>query len=304
MMERNINMNDLYLIIQQNYSNINCIYTDDNGGELIMRLKIEFDSESSNADKDISKMKEFEAGFVSTIVKGIEGISLVVMDKVKEDVVLSEGNVYIPDEEWILVTKGSNLEEVLVQEHIDATRTNSNDINEVFEVFGIEAARNVIYKEFAKLIGINYRHLGLLADFMTNKGYIMPIDRHGINRGNAGPLAKSSFEETIDQLLQAGIHGKIDNMDGVSANIMMGQIAPAGTGFPQILLDEKMMVEELKKRPPRTKIKADKQTDQEVVNKYLNIPEYCNDGVGIAFDIDNIEEEKFKLSNIPKVHIE
>ena len=153
-----------------------------------------------------------------------------------------------------------------------------------------------------KLIGINYRHIGLLADFMTNKGYIMPIDRHGINRGNAGPLAKSSFEETIDQLLQAGVHGKIDNMDGVSANIMMGQIAPAGTGFPQILLDEKMMVEEMKKRPAKQKI--EKMSDQEVVNKYMNITEFCQEGVGINFDIDNIPDENIKLSSIPKVEIE
>jgi DNA-directed RNA polymerase II subunit RPB1 len=314
MMERNITMNDLYLIIQYNFSNINCIYNDDNAGELIMRLKIEFDSDSNNADKDINKMREFEQKFTSTIVKGVPGISHVLMDKIKDyvkdskdevtkqSVSLAECNIYVPDDEWILITKGSNLEDVLIQDHVDASRTISNDVIEVYEMFGIEAARNIIYREFHKLIGINYRHVGLLADFMTNKGYIMPIDRHGINRGNAGPLAKSSFEETIDQLLQAGVHGKVDNMDGVSANIMMGQIAPAGTGFPQILLDEKMMVEEMKKRPPKQKI--EKVSDQEVVNKYMNIPEFCQDNVGINFDLDNIPDENIRLSNIPKVEIE
>ena len=321
MMERYITMNDLYLIIQTNFPNINCIYNDDNAGELVMRLKIEFESDSNNADKDIVKIKEFEEKFTSTIVKGVPGINHVIMDKIKEfiknlkigfegthigiseSVSISEGYNYTQDEEWILVTKGSNLEEVLIQDHVDATRTISNDVNEVYEIFGIEAARNIIYREFSKLISLNYRHVGLLADFMTNKGYIMPIDRHGINRGNAGPLAKSSFEETIEQLLQAGVHGKIDNMDGVSANIMLGQIAPAGTGFPQILLDEKMMVDEFKKRP-QTKTKLPKITDQEVVNKYMNIPEYCLDGVGINFELDNIHDEGIKLSNIPKVQIE
>ena len=271
-----------------------------------MRLKLEFDSDSNNADKDIIKMREFESKFVSTIVKGVPGISHVIMDKVKDfvaqDVALTEGNIYAPDDEWMLVTKGSNLEEVLIQEHVDQTRTISNDVNEIYEIFGIEAARNVILSEFSKLIGINYRHVGLLADFMTNKGYIMPIDRHGINRGNAGPLAKSSFEETIDQLLNAGVYGKIDNMDGVSANIMMGQIAPAGTGFPQILLDEKMMVEELKKRPPKPKI--EKMDAQEVVNKYFNIPDFCQEGVGINFDLDNVPTENIKLADIPKIRLE
>jgi hypothetical protein len=108
-------------------------------------------------------------------------------------------------------------------------------------------------------------------------------------------LAKSSFEETIEQLLHAGVYGKIDNMDGVSANIMMGQIAPAGTGVPEFLLDEKMMVEEMKKRPAKQKI--EKMSDQEVVNKYMNITEFCQEGVGINFDIDNIPDENIKLSS-------
>ncbi len=307
MMERGITMNDVYLIVQLNFANINCIYTDDNSSELIMRLKLEFDSDSHNADKDIIKIKEFEQKFVSTIIKGIPGISHVMMDKVKEniteDVKLSEGYSYVPDDEWILITSGSNLEEILIQEHVDATRTISNDVHEVYEIFGIEAARNIIYREFAKLLdSVNYRHIGMLADFMTSKGYIMPIDRHGINRGNAGPLAKSSFEETIEQLLHAGVYGKIDNMNGVSANIMMGQIAPAGTGFPEFLLDEKMMVEELKKRPPPSKM--EKVSDKEVVDKFMNIPEYCQDGVGFNFELENIPEENIKLSAIPKVQIE
>ena len=302
MMERNITMNDLYLIIQQNFTNINCVYNDDNAGELIMRIKLEFESDNNNADKDIVKIKEFEQKFISTIIKGIPGISHVMMDRVKTYVALNEGNVYAPNEEWILVSNGSNLEEVLIQEHIDTTRTISNDINEVYEIFGIEAARSIIYKELAKVINLTYRHVGLLSDFMTNKGYIMPIDRHGINRGNAGPLAKSSFEETIEQLLNAGVYGKVDNMDGVSANIMMGQLAPAGTGFPQFLLDEKMLMEEMKKRPIKPQV--EKADDQAVVDKFMNISDYCNDGVGINFSLDNVHEDKVKLSNIPKVMIE
>lgn len=303
MMERNISMNDLYLIIQQNFANVNCIYTDDNSGELIMRLKLEFDSDDNNADNDIRKMKDFEQKIVSTVVKGIPEISHVTMDSVKERVALTEGNVYTPVEERILITQGSNLREVLSQEHVDPNRTRSNDINEMLAMFGIEAARNTIIDEFSALVGsVSYRHVGLLADFMTHKGYIMPIDRHGINRGNAGPLAKSSFEETIEQLLQAGVFGKVDNMLGVSANIMMGHITPAGTGFPKVFLDEKMISDELKNRPVQPKL--EKMSDQEVVDKFMNISEFCQDGVGINFDLDNIPDDKVKLDHIPIVEIE
>ena len=85
---------------------------------------------------------------------------------------------------------------------------------------------------------VNYRHIALLCDIMTNRGYLMSIDRFGINRGNIGPLAKCSFEETTDQLFKAAIFGEVDKLLGVSSNIMMGQVPPCGTGESDIMIDE------------------------------------------------------------------
>ena len=86
---------------------------------------------------------------------------------------------------------------------------------------------------------INNRHIELLCDVMTNKGYMSAINRQGINRGDTGPLAKCSFEDTTDQLIKAGIFGEKDKLNGVSSNIMMGQTIKAGTGMCNIYLDEK-----------------------------------------------------------------
>ena len=93
---------------------------------------------------------------------------------------------------------------------------------------------------------MNYRHLSLLIYTMTYKGQLMSIDRHGINRGDIGPLAKSSFEETTDMLINASIFAEYDNVNGVSANVMLGQIAPCGTGDSEILLDEEYLYELMK----------------------------------------------------------
>ena len=91
---------------------------------------------------------------------------------------------------------------------------------------------------------INNRHIELLCDIMTNKGALMSIDRFGINRGNIGPLAKCSFEETTDQLFKAAIFGEKDKLTGVSSNIMMGQIPPCGTGETDIILDESKLLQD------------------------------------------------------------
>ena len=95
--------------------------------------------------------------------------------------------------------------------------------------------------------GVNYRHISLLVDTMTNKGALLSIDRHGINRSDIGPFAKCSFEETSDMLIKAGLFGEYDKINGVSANIMLGQIPPCGTGDTVILIDEEklMNVEEI-----------------------------------------------------------
>ena len=71
---------------------------------------------------------------------------------------------------------------------------------------------------------------------------MMSIDRHGINKGDIGPLAKCSFEEVNDVLVKAGVFSEIDRVNGVSANIMLGQIAPCGTGDTEILIDESKLL--------------------------------------------------------------
>ena len=111
-----------------------------------------------------------------------------------------------------------------------------------------EAARTVLMSEIREVIDasgnyVNFRHLSLLCDIMTNRGSLMSIDRFGINRGNIGPLAKCSFEETTDQLFKASIFGEVDHLTGVSSNIMMGQIPPSGTGDSDIIIDETKLVD-------------------------------------------------------------
>ena len=126
---------------------------------------------------------------------------------------------------------------------VDYTRTVTNNIYEIYETLGIEAAREVILNEIIELISgdgtyVNYRHIALLADTMTNKGTIMSIDRHGINKSDRGPLPKCSFEETVDMLAKAAIFGELDKLNGVSSNIMFGQEVPCGTGMIDVLFDE------------------------------------------------------------------
>ena len=147
---------------------------------------------------------------------------------------------------WVLDTDGCNLEEVLTCPRVDATRTTSNDITEIFAVLGIEAVRRALLRELRAVISfdgsyVNYRHLAVLCDSMTQKGYLMSITRHGINRVEKGPLKKCSFEETVEILMEAAIFAETDHLRGVTENIMLGQLCPLGTGDPDLLIDEEKL---------------------------------------------------------------
>ena len=148
--------------------------------------------------------------------------------------------------EYMLHTDGSNLEDIINMAEIDATRTVSNNVNEIYQLFGIEAARQALMEEFINTLSqtsayVNYRHICLLADVMTNKGVLLSIDIHGVKKGDIGPLARASFEETVDQLVKSACYAEKDKMSGVSANIMLGQVPPTGTGTVKLLFDERKM---------------------------------------------------------------
>jgi DNA-directed RNA polymerase II subunit RPB1 len=117
---------------------------------------------------------------------------------------------------------------------------------EIYNVLGIEAARQTIYNELAEVLEfdgnyINYHHMALLCDRMTYSSKLISIFRHGINNDNIGPIAKASFEETPEMFLKAAKHGELDIMRGISANLMVGQEGIFGTNSFQVLLNMEEM---------------------------------------------------------------
>lgn len=236
---------DIHHSIYNFYENtINCIFSDDNSDNIVFRIKLN----DPNIEDAITELKALEYNIMETIViKGIPGIKKVSPRKNEFLEFNKEKGVFNEEKtiEWILDTDGTNLLDILSNPMVDATRTISNDINEIYQIFGIEAARESLLNEINEVLNdstsVNYRHIALLVDTMTSKGYMLSIDRHGINRSDIGPLAKCSFEETSDMLIKAGIFSEYDKVNGVSANIMMGQIPPCGTGDTQILIDEEKL---------------------------------------------------------------
>lgn len=159
---------------------------------------------------------------LETHIKGVKNISHVIVSKEEGD-------------EWVISTLGSNLHKVLAIEGVDTTRTTCNNPFEIYDVFGVEAARNSIIKEAVGTIeeqglGVDIRYVSMLADLMTSGGKIMGIGRYGIAGNKDSVLARMAFEETKKHIISAAIEGMRDPLKGHVENIIMNQVIPMGTG--------------------------------------------------------------------------
>ncbi|WP_128477365.1 DNA-directed RNA polymerase subunit A'' [Halorussus pelagicus] len=169
------------------------------------------------------------------VFKGIEDITRVVIRKEQLDV----------GEEFVLYTEGSAFGDVIEIEGVDASRTTTNNIHEIRKNLGIEAARESIIEETMNTLeeqgldDVNIRHLMLVADIMTNQGTIESIGRHGISGSKDSVLARAAFEVTVNHLLDAAIHGEVDDLNGVTENVIVGKPIKLGTGDVDLRMGSK-----------------------------------------------------------------
>ncbi|KAG0060841.1 DNA-directed RNA polymerase II subunit rpb1, partial [Podila epicladia] len=251
MLDKKLTMADVSNKISEDFQrDLMCICSDDNAEKLIIRCRI-ISEESADKQSDVQEeedvfLKKIESSLLSSIgLRGIKNIARVYMVEKKKIYIKNDGT-FGSQMEWYLETSGSNLKAVMCEEDVDSTRTYSNNCGEVMSVLGIEAARQALLKELRGVIEfdgsyVNYRHLSLLCDVMTHRGHLMAITRHGINRAETGALMRCSFEETVEILMEAAAVGELDDCRGVAENIMLGQLAPLGTGEFDLMLDEKML---------------------------------------------------------------
>jgi hypothetical protein len=246
MLDRFVTMADVNDALKQSYGDtVECVFSNDSASELVFRVRLVPQHGARGGDgltDQLTELKTLEHAMLENLViRGVGGIGKASLEEVKGARYNPETLTFQEFKEWQIYATGSNMLAVLGRLDIDPAHTMSNDVNDVFQVLGIEAARQLLYMEFADLMKdaseVNYRHVALLVDCMTTRGCILPVDRNGMKRSDIGPLAKCSFEETPYILTEAGVYADVDRMNGVSANIMLGQIPPCGTGASELLVD-------------------------------------------------------------------
>ncbi|MFP3162805.1 MAG: DNA-directed RNA polymerase subunit A'' [Acidianus hospitalis] len=164
---------------------------------------------------------------LNTKIKGIKGIKRAIVQK--------------RGDEYVIITDGSNLEGVLGIKGVDVSRMETNNLHEVENVLGIEAARELITREIKKVLDdqgldVDIRHVELVADIMTRTGEVRQIGRHGVTGEKTSVFAKAAFEVTVKHLLDAAARGDVEEFRGVVENIIIGQPIKLGTGMVELLM--------------------------------------------------------------------
>ena len=324
MLDKSMTMEDIHFALNSSFDNLSCMYTDYNSDELIFRIRISKQIQAAKKKKskladsldqsdEIYILKNLQNNLLDTLIlRGIKRIQKVLLRKITDN--LEEVDMkYVKKEEWVLDTVGTNLLDLLALDFVDSTRTITNSIIEIYNVLGVEAARQSIFDEFSEVIEfdstyINYHHLTMLCDRMCCNDKMVSVFRHGINNDNIGPIAKASFEETPEMFLKAARHGELDMMRGVSANVMCGQQGYFGTNAFKLLTDMDFMM-----TLNENSISDDKQYDDsknfkdvKVMDNYIskelnktyadNIE--CNiSSLEINYSLNNIKETKLGIDD-------
>jgi DNA-directed RNA polymerase subunit A" len=176
------------------------------------------------------KLQQISDAVKNAKIKGIDDITRAVLAKEKGS--------------WVIITEGSNLADVMKVDGVNATSVKTNSILEVADVLGIEAARQSIINEASGTLAeaglnVDIRHIMLVADLMTNDGYVKAIGRHGISGRKTSVLARAAFEITAPNLLHAAMNGEVDHLEGVAENIIVGQPVTLGTGAVNLIYTPK-----------------------------------------------------------------
>lgn len=203
------------------------------------QVKLENDAEDptrqyvvvTSDEPSFKKLQGIVQATRDAVIQGLDGIERAILRKQ-------------PNGEYVIYTAGSNLRDVLAEDKVDRKRTTTNSIQEIYDVLGVEAARNSIINEASRTLEeqgltVDIRHIMLVADLMTNDGDVKAIGRHGISGRKSSVLARAAFEITATHLLHAALTGETDDLDGVAENIIVGQPVTLGTGAVNLVYEPK-----------------------------------------------------------------
>lgn len=239
--ENKLTLEKIASVIRTEFSDLYCVFSPCQIGE----IHIFVDTSDITLPEDrvmfINRENAIEIYLEECVITTLSEIHICGIQSI-EEIFYSQDD---KTKEWFIETnaipnknKLNAYKKLLSLDNIDFTRTMSNNIWDIYEVLGIEAVKEFLIEEFTTIMeGINSCHTKLLVDRMLHGGSIASITRYTLKKDECGPMGKASFEESLDNFLNAGASGIIEPTEGVSSAIICGKRANIGTGMVELKAD-------------------------------------------------------------------
>ena len=236
---------DIVDVIHANYADVYCVFSPMGDGrfDVFIDTMIAM-SKFESCVAYVTEENAMEIYLEDVVQPNLEKIHVCGIPGITEIFYVKEGT------EWIVETNAcnnysrssttnvNNLRKIMAMPMVDETKTVSNNIWEIYETLGIEATNQFLVEEFMSIMdGINECHAKLLVARMTYNGSIASISRYTLKNDECGPMGKASFEESLDNFLNAAVQGEIEPTRGVSASIICGKRSGTGTGIMSLKMD-------------------------------------------------------------------
>jgi DNA-directed RNA polymerase II subunit RPB1 len=245
MIEKQMKVETIYHQLRQQYPATHIVYSTDNSDSIIMRIYLR-NAFVKKGITNVQQVTDIVDEFMALIVRGIEGINAAY---VKEGSIneLQEDGAIIKEKIFYIFTNGTNLEKILENPYIDPDNAQSDSIMEIYDLFGITAARNKIISELKHQVdGSSHRHYTIYADEMTHTGVVSSIDRYGSSKRESSILLRISDASPVSVIEESAINAFTDDLSGISPPLMIGASPRVGSLYNPFKLDEDFVSERIK----------------------------------------------------------
>lgn len=267
--EYRLDMETIRNSLMSKYSDMECVFSPDNIGQMDIFV------DTSNIDLPEKRIVFIDSSNAIQIY--LEEVVQPILYKIVICGIESVEAIYFKEDVSSFETDGSNFQKIMGLPFINSNKTFSNNVWDIYNVLGIEAARQFLIEEFMGIMeGINKCHIQLLAEKMTHGGSISSISRYTMRTEESGPFSKASFEETMDNFLKAGIFGQSEETKGVSSSIICGKRSQIGSGFCELsvnidaLTKPKEILTDVKEKTKQINFKQEEDEDIISQSTYLD----------------------------------
>ena len=244
---KNIALEAVITKLRELYPELYIMYTPENAPQIIVRVYMK--NALFKALVGLSEVKKIKELLVNCVVRGVNGISNANVTPMIRSRVNDAGGIERIENLWGITTTGTNMSGVFSLGMIDRLKTQTDAIQEVASMLGIEAARQKIVCEMRNIVEkCNLRHYYIYADEMTYTGKVTSIKSSGLkSREASNVLLRAGFTSPIGVLEEAAANTMKDHVTGITAPLLMGSVPKIGTLYNKFYMDEDFVKKNVKR---------------------------------------------------------